>query len=343
MERFSRQCRCARAIARSCCRCCCSQFQFRRCWAWWREQPRFLPARTRRIFTSCCFSPTMWCLLQLVWHYLGLSSTPNEASFSYPFDYHGSISRLCVVSGARGRPGRCAAGRGLSDHLLPRALCLDGVSAVLHQLHCFHSIPGKGQSLDSECSQVGSDRDWGDRSRCDFPASGAADASDWDAAECGCNDGVDDSSILFSDRLAVPGRAARCARGHLGGGGSSVLHHRTGDGTDLGAAGVGNLVGARRYPPDLDVGVVADLCQLSCAAALLEQRADTDAGGGACCIWRAGCTAGLFLDLVFPHAASAAGDRRRWIDGSSHAANVADQLAGISLLCVPHLLVALPA
>ena len=95
-------------------------------------------------------------------------------------------------------------------------------------------------------------------------------------------------------------------------------------GPDLGAAGVGDLVGAGRYSADLDAGAVVDLCELPGAAALFEQRADADAGRGAGGVRRAGCAAGLFLDLVFPNAASAAGDRRRRIDGSAHVACPAD-------------------
>src|SRR6202030_4281407 len=56
----------------------------------------------------------------------------------------------------------------------------------------------------------------------------------------------------------------------------------------------------------------------------------------------AGCAPGLFFDLVFPHAASAAGDRRRWVDGSAHVAGAVDQLDGISLFCISGVLVAIP-
>src|SRR5690349_6969558 len=102
------------------------------------------------------------------------------------------------------------------------------------------------------------------------------------------------------------------------------------------------MVGTGRHPSYVHAGVVADLCELSGAAALLEQRTDPDAGRGSRPLWRAGCAAGLFLHLVFPDAASATGDRRRWIDGSAHAAHATHQLAGISLLRISDLLVALP-
>ncbi len=52
--------------------------------------------------------------------------------------------------------------------------------------------------------------------------------------------------------------------------GRCVLHDCAGDGADLGASGVGDLVGAGRYPVDVDASAVADLCELPGAAALLE-------------------------------------------------------------------------
>ena len=55
-----------------------------------------------------------------------------------------------------------------------------------------------------------------------------------------------------------------------GGSWRGVLHDRAGHGPDLGAPGVGDLVGAGRHPADLDAGAVADLRQLSGAAALLQ-------------------------------------------------------------------------
>ena len=80
--------------------------------------------------------------------------------------------------------------------------------------------------------------------------------------------------------------------------------------------------------PDLDVGAVADLRQLSDAAPIFHQRADSRVRGGVGDVRRAGRAAGLFFHLVFPHAASAAGDRRRRFHRSPHAACTADQLAG---------------
>ena len=56
------------------------------------------------------------------------------------------------------------------------------------------------------------------------------------------------------------------------------------------------------------------------------------AGRGAGHLRGARCAAGLFLDLVFSHAASAAGDRWRRIARSAHVARAPDQLAGVFLL-----------
>ena len=78
----------------------------------------------------------------------------------------------------------------------------------------------------------------------------------------------------------------------------------------VGASGVGHLV---------DVGcaahqharALADLRQLPGAAALRHGRADTGAGGGAGDLRICRRADRLSLDPLFPHAASAAGDRRR--------------------------------
>src|SRR5208283_2600340 len=117
---------------------------------------------------------------------------------------------------------------------------------------------------------------------------------------------------------------------------------RAGDWADLGPAGVGHLVGAGGYSPHFNPGAVADLCELSGAAALLHQRPDADAGRSPGGVWSARRAAGVFLHLVLPHPASAAGHWRRRLDESTHVARAADQLAGISLLCLPGVLVALP-
>src|SRR5437899_13050950 len=105
---------------------------------------------------------------------------------------------------------------------------------------------------------------------------------------------------------------------------------------------MGNLVGARGHSPHVNAGVMADLRELSRAAAILEQRADPDAGGGAGCVWRAGCTTGLPVDMVLPDAAPAAGDRRRRIDGSADAACASVQLGSIFVVWISRVLVALP-
>ena len=73
------------------------------------------------------------------------------------------------------------------------------------------------------------------------------------------------------------------------------------------------------------------------------QQSDPGSGGGFGHLWRAGRSAGLFLHLVFPHAASPAGDRRRWLDRPAHDACTAGELGSVPVFCCAGYLVALPA
>ena len=153
------------------------------------------------------------------------------------------------------------------------------------------------------------------------PSAGKEVDSCRNGAERGGDDRSRNSGVLFPDRQVVPGSAAGRAGRHQRGSGSRFLHDRLDYRPDLGEAGVGNLVGAGRYSADFDAGAVADLCELSGVAPILEQRADADAGCCARGVWRPRCAAGVSLDLVFPHATSSARHRRRRIDGSAHAAH----------------------
>ena len=53
-----------------------------------------LSATVRRASGSYCFSPTMWCLLQLVWHCLKQFCRRNETGFPYPRSAYGTITGL---------------------------------------------------------------------------------------------------------------------------------------------------------------------------------------------------------------------------------------------------------
>src|SRR5579862_2889360 len=130
-----RLCRCARGIARSCFRCCCFRSRFRPSWVWSPEPLPCLRERTPRTSTSCCFSPTMWCLLQLVWGYSEQFCRRNETSFSYPCCADRRLSGLRDISGVICRARGCHAGQRLPDHLLSRAFGMDGVFALFHKLH----------------------------------------------------------------------------------------------------------------------------------------------------------------------------------------------------------------
>ncbi len=121
------------------------------------------------------------------------------------------------------------------------------------------------------------------------------------------------------------------------------LHHRSDHRPHLGTTGVGHLVGPGRHSPHFDAGVVADLCELSCAAAILGQRADPEAGRCPCGLWCARRPARLFFHLVFPHATSSACDRRWRLDGPADVTRAADQLDGDSVFRVSGLLVTIPA
>ena len=81
---------------------------------------------------------------------------------------------------------------------------------------------------------------------------------------------------------------------------------------------------------DVDAGAVADLCQLSRAAAFFHGRADAGSGRGPGHFWRPRCADCVFLHLVLPHAASAAGGGGWRIHRSAHAACLAAELARVS-------------
>src|SRR5580693_6623105 len=113
-----------------------------------------------------------------------------------------------------------------------------------------------------------------------------------------------------------------------------------GDWADLGASGVGHLVDLG-LAPDLDAGYMAHLRQLPYAAPLLVRWPDAHtrcrAGGAG----RALYTVCLLFDLVLPHPAPTAGHRRRRLHRSAHDARATNQLAGVCLLRLYGLLVAL--
>src|SRR5450755_815062 len=209
MGRSSPPSRCARAAARSCCRCCCFRFPFRPSCRWWRVRLRFSPEKTPPTSTSCCFSPTMWCLLQLVSRSSKRFCTRNEAALPHPRDSDGNFSRLCPTLGARrGHAYRCTAGRRLPHHLLSRAFGLDRVSTLLYQFHCVDSVSGQRERVDRKGREVDCDRSRRDRRHRDLSAASAAAVSVQRHAPQ--RDGDDDHvhpCLLLSCGMAVSRRA----------------------------------------------------------------------------------------------------------------------------------------
>src|SRR5208283_2190849 len=124
--------------------------------------------------------------------------------------------------------------------------------------------------------------------------------------------------------------------------GSGFLHRRADYGPDLGASGLGHLVDVG-HAPDLDPGAVAHLCELSFSAPFLLRWTNAIAGGRLGGFGRAVRALCLLFDLVFPHPAPAAGDGWRRIHRPTHAARAAHQLAGVFLLRISGLLVAVSA
>src|ERR1022692_5133536 len=205
MEHFSQRCHCARAAASLCCLCSCSRFPFPRCWAWSPAPPAFSRVRARRTSTSYCFLPTMWCLLLLVSPCLTRCCKRNEKGLPYPCGSDGVLPRLRFLSGHVGRADGRPAGRRLSHHLLPRAFGVDGLPAVLHQLHCIGAIPGECETVDAARCKV--DCDCGRDSwlhRAFHPASTTAVAQ-WDVSEFSGDDGPDYRWTLFPHREVFPG------------------------------------------------------------------------------------------------------------------------------------------
>src|SRR5215471_14607426 len=128
MAHFSLRFLCAPAAARSCSPCCCFRSHCPRCKAWWKLPASFFPATVWRGPGSYCFSPTMWCLLLLAWHYSKPFCTRNEASLPHPRSPHGVSPGLCAVSGlGRGSYG-AHHGRRAANFLLSRSLGMDGIS-----------------------------------------------------------------------------------------------------------------------------------------------------------------------------------------------------------------------
>ena len=93
-------------------------------------------------------------------------------------------------------------------------------------------------------------------------------------------------------------------------GGRGLLHRGAGDRSLVGASGVGHLVDLG-CAPHQHARALAHLRQLPGPAALRHRRADAGAGGGAGYLRIRRRSHRLSVDPLLPHAASAAGDRRR--------------------------------
>src|SRR5580704_5940428 len=141
MERFSRLCHYALVAAKSCCRCCCFPSRSQPCNRWWRPPASSLPAMARRASGSYCFSPTMWCLLQLVWLYSRLSCRLNETGPPHPRGSYGSVAGICFLRSDLGGADGADDGRCPAYLLLSCALGVDGVPAIFREPGGFAGLP----------------------------------------------------------------------------------------------------------------------------------------------------------------------------------------------------------
>src|ERR1043166_3014515 len=121
--------------------------------------------------------------------------------------------------------------------------------------------------------------------------------------------------------------------------GSCFSYRESDDRPDLGATGVGNLVDLG-LAADFDTCGVVDLRQLSHAAAVFFRGRNSGDGSGYWNLWRSLRAVCLFLNLVFPDAASTAGDWWRRVNGSADAACALAKLAGIFMFWRTRVLVA---
>src|SRR6202041_2227690 len=133
MEHFLRECRCARVVAKSCCRCCCFRSRSRRCNRWWRLRASSLLVTAPRVSGSYCFSPTMWCLLLLVWLCSKPSCRKNETGLPHTRGSDGAAADLLYLSGAGGCSHRADDGGRSAYFLLSRALGLDGFLLIFRE------------------------------------------------------------------------------------------------------------------------------------------------------------------------------------------------------------------
>src|SRR5882672_4121666 len=208
MERFSRPCQSARAAANSCCPCCCSRFPFLPCWAWSQALQAFLRERIPRTSISYCFSPTMWCLLQRVSACLTRYCKRNEEGVPHPRGADGTVPGLCFLPGDVHCAYRLRAGRRLPHHLLPRALGVDSLPAVLHQLHRFGAISGERETVIAARRKVDCDHGRDCWLHCAFYSAGEATTADRDVPQFGRDHSVDPCRPLFPDRKMFSGAGA---------------------------------------------------------------------------------------------------------------------------------------
>src|SRR5580692_8238467 len=138
-------------------------------------------------------------------------------------------------------------------------------TAFLHQLHRLGAVSRGWPALDPASCEM----DCGCRRRRRRSGGVRDSLAGGHPAERDCDHGVGDTRFLFVPGEIFSRRKTRCAGRDHRRSRSRILHHRSDYGADLGAAGVGYLVGAGRHPADFHAGAVVDLRELPDPSAFL--------------------------------------------------------------------------
>jgi len=93
----------------------------------------------------------------------------------------------------------------------------------------------------------------------------------------------------------------------------------------------------------IDACSLADLRQLSGVATILYRQPDRGTGSRARRLRRARRPTGLFLDLVFPHTTSIAGNRKRRITRSAYGASAPHKLGSVFVFSMAYVVDAISA
>src|SRR5208282_5666592 len=141
------------------CRCCCFLSRFQPCNRWWRLRASFSPVTARRASGSYCFSPTMWCLLHLVWLYSRPSCRRNETDPPHPRGFYGAVAGLRFLRSDLGGADGADDGRRPAHFLLPCALGLDGVPVIHRKSGGFGGLSDSAKP-ESGCYRPGLGGSW---------------------------------------------------------------------------------------------------------------------------------------------------------------------------------------